>query len=152
MKIVIRLGAVAALFLAVSTNAQEPSWNDAQSEVWALVEQSWVDDVAENGKWPADYILDKYVAWGDGNAAPRYKDATIAWSRFGASGMMEPLLCAWSGMARQNSISVAIVARVSVVMVGLPLSVWSPAPGSLAIRNPEASHDSCPGRPVKSSH
>jgi len=83
MKSVIRLGAIAACVFAVSANAQQPSWNDAQSEVWALVEQSWVDDVAENGKWPAEYILDKYVAWGDGSAAPRYKDATIAWSRFG---------------------------------------------------------------------
>ena len=58
MKIVIRLGVIAACFFAVSANAQQPSWNDAQTEVWALVEQSWVDDVAENGKWPADYILD----------------------------------------------------------------------------------------------
>ena len=83
MKIVTGLGAFAACLVAVSANAQQPAWNDSQSEVWALVEQSWVDDVAENGKWPVDYILDKYVAWGDGDAAPRYKDATIAWSRFG---------------------------------------------------------------------
>ena len=83
MKNSIGLGAIVACLWAVSVNAQEPSWNDAQSEVWALVEQSWVDDVAENGKWPADYIHEKYVAWGDGDAAPRYKDATIAWNRFG---------------------------------------------------------------------
>lgn len=83
MKVIIRLGAIAACLLAVSAFAQQPSWNDAQSEVWALVEQSWVDDVAENGKWPADYVHDKYVSWGDGTAAPRYKDSAIAWSRFG---------------------------------------------------------------------
>lgn len=83
MKVIIRLGAIAACLFAVSAFAQQPSWNDAQSEVWALVEQSWVDDVAENGKWPADYVHDKYVSWGDGIAAPRYKDSAIAWSRFG---------------------------------------------------------------------
>jgi hypothetical protein len=83
MKKRIALGAIAACLFTVSVNAQEPSWNDAQSEVWALVEQSWVDDVAENGKWPTDYIHDNYVSWGDGDAAPRYKDSAIAWSRFG---------------------------------------------------------------------
>lgn len=79
------LAAIAASFLlavAGSANAQQPSWNEAQSEVWALVEQSWVDTVAENGKWPADYIHDKFVGWGDDSAAPRYKDAAIAWGRF----------------------------------------------------------------------
>lgn len=83
MKKIFALGAIAAGLFAVSVNAQEPSWNDAQTEVWSLVEQSWVDDVAENGKWPADYIHDNYVSWGDADAAPRYKDSAIAWNRFG---------------------------------------------------------------------
>ncbi len=83
MKTLMRLAAVMACLYAVSANAQQPSWNEAQSEVWALVEQSWVDDVAENGKWPSNYVHDKYISWGDGDAAPRYKDAAIAWSRFG---------------------------------------------------------------------
>jgi hypothetical protein len=86
MKIFIRLGTIACCFLAVSANAQQPGWNAEQSEVWALIEQSWVDDVAENGKWPADYLLDNYVAWGEGTAAPRYKDAMIKWTRFGYAG------------------------------------------------------------------
>jgi hypothetical protein len=86
MKILIRLGALAACFLAVTANAQQPTWNKAQSEVWAAIERSWVDDVAENGKWPADYLLDNYVAWSDDMAAPRYKDAMIAWTRFGYAG------------------------------------------------------------------
>ncbi|NNE60831.1 MAG: SnoaL-like domain-containing protein [Woeseia sp.] len=51
-------------------------------EVWSLVEQSWVDDVAENGKWPAAYVHDNYSAWGDDTAAPRGKDSAISWSRF----------------------------------------------------------------------
>lgn len=83
MKFIMRLSAIAVCIFAVSANAQEPTWNETQSKVWALVEQSWVDDVAENGKWPADYILDQYVAWGDSTAAPRYKAGSIAWNRFG---------------------------------------------------------------------
>ena len=83
MHVLLRLGVLSVFFFAASANAQEPSWNDEQKAVWAAVEQSWVDYVAENGKWPADYLHDRYVAWGDGDAAPRYKAASIAWSRFG---------------------------------------------------------------------
>lgn len=75
-------GVVVSLF-ALSAAAQSPSWTGAQTEVWEAVEQSWVDDVAENGKWPAEYVHDDYVAWGDDMAAPRYRDEAIAWSRFG---------------------------------------------------------------------
>ena len=82
MKTIIRLVAVAACFIFVYANAQQPSWNEAQSEIWALVEQSWVDDVARNGKWPADYVHDNYVSWGDNLAAPRYRDSAIAWGQF----------------------------------------------------------------------
>lgn len=83
MRILIGLVVGISLLGTVSVYAQQPSWNEAQSEVWALVEQSWADDVAENGKWPIDYIHDKYAGWGDGEAAPRYKDSVIAWTRFG---------------------------------------------------------------------
>jgi hypothetical protein len=83
MKLLTGLITIVSLFCALSTSAQQPSWNEAQSEVWALMKQSWADDVAENGKWPADYIHDNYVGWGDGEAAPRYKDSVIAWTRFG---------------------------------------------------------------------
>lgn len=82
MKTIFRVGAIAACLFSVSANAQAPTWNDAQMEVWKLVEQSWVDDAAENGKWPTDYVHDSYVTWGDGDAAPRGKDSAIAWNRF----------------------------------------------------------------------
>ena len=85
MKKVIFVLALSAssMMMTFGAFAQQPSWSDAQTEVWKLVEQSWVDDIAENGKWPADYIHDNYVTWGDSSAAPRYKEATIAWNRFG---------------------------------------------------------------------
>jgi hypothetical protein len=60
--------------------------NDAQMEVWSIVEQSWVDDAEENGKWPDNYLHDKYVSWSADSGGPIYKDATIKWSRFGDEG------------------------------------------------------------------
>ncbi|MFT4993360.1 MAG: hypothetical protein ACI965_000379 [Paraglaciecola sp.] len=75
---------VFALFtIAFTAHGQQPSWNDAQMQVWKVVEQSWVDDVAENGNWPKDYVHDKYVSWGADSGGPVYKDASIKWSRFG---------------------------------------------------------------------
>ena len=74
MKNYIWVGAIVACLLTASVNAQEATWNDAQKEVWGLVQQSWMDDVAENGKWPAEYIHDSYVSWGDSSAAPRYNN------------------------------------------------------------------------------
>ena len=82
MKRISKIILIAAALFAIPAQAQEPSWSDEQSQVWALVEQSWVDDVAENGKWPTDYIHDKYVAWGDNESTPRYKDDSIALARF----------------------------------------------------------------------
>ena len=82
MKTTIRLVAISACFIFVYANAQQPSWNEAQLEIWALIEQSWVDDVARNGKWPADYVHNNYVSWGDNLAAPRYRDSAIAWGKF----------------------------------------------------------------------
>lgn len=71
------------LTIAFSTNAQQPTWNDSQMEIWSIVEQSWVDDAEENGNWPANYVHDKYVAWAANSGGPLYKDASIKWSRFG---------------------------------------------------------------------
>lgn len=79
----ITLGSLAVLALAFNSHAQQPSWSDAQMDVWKVVQASWVDDVAENGKWPADYVHDKYTTWSADAAGPLYKDAAIKWSRFG---------------------------------------------------------------------
>lgn len=68
--------------MAFAVNGQQPTWDAAQMEVWKVVEQSWVDDAAENGKWPNDYVHDKYVAWGADSGGPVYKDSSIKWSRF----------------------------------------------------------------------
>lgn len=82
----LRLATLFALAIAFSTNAQQPTWNDSQMEVWSIVEQTWVDDAAENGDWPDKYVHDKYVTWGADSGGPVYKDASIKWSRFGDEG------------------------------------------------------------------
>ncbi len=74
--------AVVGVLIAASTQAQRPVWNDEQTQIWTFVEQSWVDDAAENDEWPADYVHDQYVAWSDSNHAPYYRDESIAWNRF----------------------------------------------------------------------
>ncbi len=43
MKNYIWVGAIVACLLTASVNAQEATWNDAQKEVWGLVQQSWMD-------------------------------------------------------------------------------------------------------------
>ena len=78
----LKLSVFVFLGLAFSAQAQQPTWNDAQMEVWKVVEQSWVDDSKETGKWPKDYVHDKYVSWGADSAGPSYKDSSIKWSRF----------------------------------------------------------------------
>ncbi|MBT8100488.1 MAG: nuclear transport factor 2 family protein [Gammaproteobacteria bacterium] len=83
MKTISRITAATVLLAAASTNAQMPSWSDAQKEVWGVVSQSWVDDVAENGKWPADFVHQNYAGIGANAIVPRMRDETIRWSKFG---------------------------------------------------------------------
>ena len=62
--------------------AQFPSWSSEQQAVWDLVAQSWADEVAENGRWPAQYVHDNVVDWGDRQPAPRGIDKITEWARF----------------------------------------------------------------------
>lgn len=83
MKQLIQLNLLVLVLFATNAFAQQAMWSDTQKEVWALVEQSWVDDVAENGKWPSAYLHANYSAWSDDTAAPRGSASTIKWSRYG---------------------------------------------------------------------
>jgi len=73
----IKLCFVTLVFFVCSAQAQEPTWNKSQMEVWEVVQQSWVDDVAENGNWPANYVHNNYVTWGADSGGPSYKDSAI---------------------------------------------------------------------------
>ncbi|NNC36482.1 MAG: nuclear transport factor 2 family protein [Acidimicrobiales bacterium] len=65
--------------------AQSPTWSAEQTEVWGVVVQSWVDDTAQNKKWPAEYVVDNVLSWNGAYPSPRNKDSLIKWSRFGDS-------------------------------------------------------------------
>ncbi|WP_432769704.1 MAG: SnoaL-like domain-containing protein [Sphingopyxis sp.] len=77
--------ASAALLLmgaAPLAHAQMPTWSAEQSEVWGFIQQSWKDDVAQNGKWPANYADPQMVVWSSEFAAPRGKDSAVRWTKF----------------------------------------------------------------------
>lgn len=82
------LAASAALFvlaMAPTASAQMPSWSAEQTDAWKVVQQSWADDVAQNGKWPANYADPQMVVWSAEFAAPRGKDSAIRWTKFGTT-------------------------------------------------------------------
>jgi len=80
------MGVVAVASVWSVAHAQLPTWDDEQSEVWEFVQQSWVDDVAENGRWPTQYIHEKVIDWGDNQPAPRGAEQIVEWTRFEDSG------------------------------------------------------------------
>ena len=57
--------------LCLLAGASYADLNEAQQSVWEVVEQSWVDDVARNGKWSANYVHDEVVNWGEEWPTPR---------------------------------------------------------------------------------
>ncbi|MEO1251752.1 MAG: nuclear transport factor 2 family protein [Pseudomonadota bacterium] len=57
-------------------------WSEDQTAVWDTIKQSWKDEAAENGKWPAQYVHDDVVSWGADWPMPRGKDSMLKWSRF----------------------------------------------------------------------
>ena len=50
--------------------------------MWSVVEQSWVDDAGETGKWPGEYVHEKVIGWGSDFPVPRGKDSLEKWTRF----------------------------------------------------------------------
>lgn len=81
----ILFAASAALFVMAAApvaSAQMPTWSAEQSEAWKVVQQSWADDVAQNGKWPTNYADPQMVVWSAEFAAPRGKDSAVRWTKF----------------------------------------------------------------------
>ena len=68
--------------LCLLAGASYADLNEAQQSVWEVVEQSWVDDVAKNGKWPANYVHDEVVFWSESWPSPLRKASMMKWSRF----------------------------------------------------------------------
>lgn len=74
--------AAAAASLPAAAAAQAPAWSPEQTAVWNVVSQSWADEVARNGRWPASYVHDRVVAWDSSWPFPRYRASLEKWTRF----------------------------------------------------------------------
>jgi len=60
---------IAALLLAASAVVIPAAFasehmSEAESEVWAVVAQSWVDETEETGAWPSEYLHEDAHSWG----------------------------------------------------------------------------------------
>jgi hypothetical protein len=80
-KIVLQLTSMLAL-LSLTTFVMADDWSKEQTAAWSVVTQSWEDEVAGNGKWPAKYIHEDLVAWGASWPQPRDSSSVTKWSRF----------------------------------------------------------------------
>lgn len=72
----------AATPLAAPALAQAPSWTPDQQSVWAVIEQSWKDEVDRNGRWPTSYVDANVVTWGPEFPMPRYRESMERWTRY----------------------------------------------------------------------
>ena len=80
-----KVGSFAAFVLlaaAAPAAAQMPSWSPEQTAVWNVVSQSWVDEVAKNGRWPSAYFHDRGVTWDSSYPFPRTKGSLERWVKF----------------------------------------------------------------------
>lgn len=83
MRSFLAAAALAASFpMAAPAMAQAPSWSSEQQSVWAVIEQSWRDEVARNGKWPGSYTDPNMTAWGPEWPMPRNAASLERWTRF----------------------------------------------------------------------
>jgi len=54
---------------------------EAESEVWAVVAQSWVDETQETGAWPSEYLHEDAHSWGAEWPMPRDAESIVNWAR-----------------------------------------------------------------------
>lgn len=82
MKFKLMVTAIFAASFSIPSFAQAPTWSNEQLAVWNVVTQSWADEVAQNGRWPGNYVHDRVVAWDNSWPSPRYKTSMEKWTRF----------------------------------------------------------------------
>lgn len=73
---------IAASVFFLSTTLFAAEWDAAQSDVWKVVSNSWVDDVGETGAWPFNYVHGSVVQWDAQWPAPRDANSIARWTRF----------------------------------------------------------------------
>ena len=67
-----------SLPVSVATAAE---WSEAQAAVWQFVEQSWVDDAGETGKWPGEYVHPEVLNWDSDWPVPRGLSSMSKWTK-----------------------------------------------------------------------
>lgn len=83
MRFILAAAALAvAIPLPAPIHAQAPTWSPEQQSVWAVVEQSWKDEVDRNGRWPGSYADANMVSWGAEWPMPRGRDSIERWTRW----------------------------------------------------------------------
>lgn len=75
------LGCLAACVLAMPLSAQ--TWSAEQRSALAVVEQSWVDDLAEDATWVDRMTHPEMLGWGDATPVPRDQATAKRWSEYG---------------------------------------------------------------------
>lgn len=76
MKIIIRLASMLA-FVSMTTVTMAADQSKGQTAVWSIVLQSWADEVAQNGNWPANYVHDDVVGWGKSWSQPKGAESMV---------------------------------------------------------------------------
>ena len=74
------LGTIAICALASPLAAQ--TWSAEQQEVLAVVEQSWVDDLAKDATWVDRLTHSEVLSWGNDYPVPRDQAASKRWSAY----------------------------------------------------------------------
>lgn len=82
MRFILAAVALAAATPLAPAFAQAPTWTPEQQSVWAVVEQSWKDEVDRNGRWPGSYADTYMVSWGAEWPMPRSRESVERWSRW----------------------------------------------------------------------
>jgi hypothetical protein len=69
-KIILRLALIMTL-LGLTNFVMADEWSKEQTAAWTTITLSWQDEVAGNGKCPANYIHENLVSWGESWPQPR---------------------------------------------------------------------------------
>lgn len=71
----------AFLFGVINAHAQDST--DDAANVWSVIEGEWNAVAKGDRKWPDRLLAENFTAWGKTSPAPRDKESTKMWNRFG---------------------------------------------------------------------
>ena len=75
--------AAGALVAFLAPTAEAQTWTPEQSEVWAFIEADWDAGMQKDLTRFEQNVHPSFQGWDNGNPAPRDRDSTLRWNRFG---------------------------------------------------------------------